>query len=1312
MATINVTTFNDENNGTGDISLREAIIEANSNAEVDTINLPAGTYTLNIAGQGEDAAATGDLDILDDGGNALTIIGEGLGSTTIDANGIDRVFDVRPGANLSVSELTVTGGQTPLSGAFIDQAGAGFLVNEATLSVSNSSISGNSSNSDGGGIFSDESTVNMTDSTISDNSASFGGGIFSDESIVNITGSTISDNSSNSDGGGIFNLDSTVDITDSSISGNSASFGGGIYSSDSTVNMTDSTISGNSASAGGGIYNSGSTVDVSNSTISDNSAERYGGGIGSDDSIVDITGSTISGNSAAQGGGIYSFYDTVNMTDSTISGNSAADDGGGIFSSDSTVNISNSSIIDNSASFGGGIYSSDSTANITGSTIIDNSASAGGGMFNDYSTVIHITDSTISGNSAEVEGGGILNNQSTVNITGSTISDNSAFAIGGVGNIQSTADITGTTISGNSANYGGGILNSGSTVDITDSTISGNSASFGGGIINVLSTADVSNSTISDNSAELVGGGIFNENSTANITGSTISSNSASAGGGMFNDNSTANITGSTISDNSANSNAGGIFNLESTANITGSTISANSASAGGGILNVESTANITGSTISGNSAEVQGGGVINFQGTANITNSTITENIASTGSGVSSYGNSLTSTTVTSSIISGNTGGGADVELEEPDDSTITDSFISNGNNLLGIVGTNVNAFSQPTDMTGVTDPLLGPLQDNGGPTETHALLPGSPAINAGSNPLGLTTDQRGTGFDREVEQTDIGALELQQLPDIDIEKFTNGVDADTLDNAATVAAGDTVTWTYEVTNTGEVPFDFDEIEVSDDQGVMPVLDTSTDEGSDNILSPGETWTYSASDTAENLNEVIDFEQFSAGDQGATINAGLSGVSISTDWREGLMIFDSANPTGDPDDDLGTANEDFGGPGSGFGGEAGKPGENSIPQSQILILSQDGDPTDPNDNREGGTITFDWDSPVRLNQIGILDIDTYEDGSTVTTFDISGNVIDTYDLQTLGDNSFQIVSMDDIDVSRMEVFFSGSAAITEIDFDNAYQNIGTVTIEGLSDNDSSSYFNPFVGPKNPAPQGDTTNPPSPQPGGSVGFLEAEDMLLNDYEVELQDFASGGQLISLEGTQGSASTTFDGDAGDYTLSVNAFDEIDGESSLKVLVNGVEVGEQILDQNLGGTRATANNLVSKTFDLSLEPGDTIEIQGEKQARERVRFDSIILTPASVNLVSSTPKDELLSGGSDADLFSFTAPAGDDIIQHFEQGMDQLLLNVESVDSFDDLDITSQGSNTIVSFPELSGSITLEGVSSLTSDDVLFSNSNIL
>jgi hypothetical protein len=150
MATINVTTLIDENDGgsggTG-LSLREAILQANSNGEADTIILPSGFFTLSLPGQFEDAAATGDLDILADGGNALTIIGDGQGSTTIDGNGIDRVFDVLDNASLTVSELTVTGGQTPSSGLTIEQSGGGFHVrNGANLSVSNSTISGNEAN--------------------------------------------------------------------------------------------------------------------------------------------------------------------------------------------------------------------------------------------------------------------------------------------------------------------------------------------------------------------------------------------------------------------------------------------------------------------------------------------------------------------------------------------------------------------------------------------------------------------------------------------------------------------------------------------------------------------------------------------------------------------------------------------------------------------------------------------------------------------------------------------------------------------------------------------------------------------------------------------------------------------------------------------------------------------------------------------------------------------------------------------------------------------------------------------------------------
>ena len=572
--------------------------------------------------------------------------------------------------------------------------------------------------------------------------------------------------------------------------------------------------------------------------------------------------------------------------------------------------------------------------------------------------------------------------------------------------------------------------------------------------------------------------------------------------------------------------------------------------------------------------------------------------------------------------------------------------------------------------------------------------------------NTVTVTTDQTPPKEDDE----DVPIL----TPGIDIEKFTNGIDADTLAEAALVAAGETVTWTYEVTNTGELAFNVDEIEVTDDQGVIPILDTSSDDG-DNILSPGETWIYTASEAAQDLNVVMDFEQFVAGDQGNTINAGLSGVSISTDWVNGLMIFDSANPTGDPDDDLGTPHNNFGGPGNGFGGRAGKPGENSIPQGQVLILSQDGDPTDPDDAREGGTITFDWDTPVRVNQIGVLDVDTYDDGTTVTTFDAAGNVIDSYELQTLGDNSFQIVSMDDIDVSRMEVFFSGSSAITEIDFDNSYQNIGTVNVAGLSDNDPSSYFNSFEGPKDPAPQTPQTPPTPPTPPTSdanVYFTEAEDLLLNNYTIESKDFASGGQLIAIEGDEGSASTTFEGVAGNYTLTVNAFDEVDGESTIKVLVNDVEMGQAILDQNLGGTRANANNLVSKTFDLTLEPGDEIKLEADHHQGERARIDSIAVTPDSVNLVNNTPADQLLSGGTGADLFNITKPSGDDIVENFVQGVDQLWFNIDGIDEFSDLNITPSGSNTLIGFSGISNSsVTLTDINPLTPEDVLFGSANI-
>ncbi len=128
-ATINVNTTDDELNNDGDCSLREAIRAANTDTAVDgcdkgngsdRINVPFGTYTLSINGQGEDNTATGDLDILDD----LTIIGAGMDKTIIDGGGIDRVFHLVDDSScsyfeLTVSDLTIQNGDSPDEGSGI-----------------------------------------------------------------------------------------------------------------------------------------------------------------------------------------------------------------------------------------------------------------------------------------------------------------------------------------------------------------------------------------------------------------------------------------------------------------------------------------------------------------------------------------------------------------------------------------------------------------------------------------------------------------------------------------------------------------------------------------------------------------------------------------------------------------------------------------------------------------------------------------------------------------------------------------------------------------------------------------------------------------------------------------------------------------------------------------------------------------------------------------------------------------------------------------------------------------------------------------
>jgi CSLREA domain-containing protein len=249
-------------------------------------------------------------------------------------------------------------------------------------------------------------------------------------------------------------------------------------------------------------------------------------------------------------------------------------------------------------------------------------------------------------------------------------------------------------------------------------------------------------------------------------------------GGGIDNQGTgVVNVTNSVLSNCTASSLGGGIYNA-GTLNISNSTLSRNHAGmtgsgAGGGIYNA-GILNITNSTLTANTTDTAGGGgIYNGGGTANITNCTLTNNTADSGPGGGIHSPSG-SVQIRNTIIALNTStGGFGIS---PDVSGAMTSF---GHNLIGLnLGSSGLTNGVNGDIVGNTNvpinPLLGNLANNGGPTQTLTLLPGSPAIDAGDNCVmqaahcgdpnisQLTTDQRGAGFNRVVNTTvDIGAFE-----------------------------------------------------------------------------------------------------------------------------------------------------------------------------------------------------------------------------------------------------------------------------------------------------------------------------------------------------------------------------------------------------------------------------------------------------------------------------------------------------------------------------------------------------------------------
>ena len=347
--------------------------------------------------------------------------------------------------------------------------------------------------------------------------------------------------------------------------------------------------------------------------------------------------------------------------------------------------------------------------------------------------------------------------------------------------------LDGVTVSGSTGAYGGALYagNDGE-LEIIDSTFENNTATTNGGAVYIYNDNDatISGSTFTNNESLADGGAIFGEiHYNVTIVDCTITGNSAADDGGGLafyakKPDNVLSITDTTIDANDAGDLGGGLkIDAQDPliVSITNSTVSNNTAQTDAGILFDEGgiTATINNSTISANAALYGSGGVYIGSGSSlTVNQSTISANSSAgtytgTDGGGIQLGDNTSVVTLSGSIVSGNSSGVAGAADFGLYSSLASDTAsITATNSLIGEVDSRITVNG--TNNVSSTNPMLGALANNGGTTKTMALLTGSPAIDAGPNPVATFTgnefDQRGAGYARIIGGlVDIGAFEAQ---------------------------------------------------------------------------------------------------------------------------------------------------------------------------------------------------------------------------------------------------------------------------------------------------------------------------------------------------------------------------------------------------------------------------------------------------------------------------------------------------------------------------------------------------------------------